>query len=100
MTLTIDGYFDLLDDKLVKAENKIMRKAVHAMIDKTTVVTGELVGGYEFVPATKKRTALIYNDVEYFDYVNDGTINQAPQDMVGAGLATIPSDFTTILRNV
>ncbi len=99
MSVTIDQYFEILGAATVKAQNKMMKKAVDAMIDATPVVTGTLVEGYELLLADKNNDAEIFNDVEYFDFVNNGTIKMPPRDMIGAGLDTIPSDFTAILRN-
>lgn len=48
---------------------------------RTPVQTGALVNGYEIVNVTDQGFSLA-NNVSYFDFVENGTVNQAPVYMV------------------
>lgn len=98
--VTVDQYFDLLEDRLVESQNKIGKRALKAMRAATPKVTGRLDGGYGLIEVTNlNKEVVITNNVEYFDFVNNGTIKMSPRDMTGAGIAAIPADYTLILRN-
>jgi len=79
-------------DKCVKQlgefEQQFLKIFLERVKDKTPVDTGKLQAGWQ--GAVESGSIIVYNNVEYAEYVENGTENQAPVGMLATTLQEAP----------
>jgi len=65
------------EESIKKAKKKVIKKTVKALKEATPVDTGKARDGWHLGEKDE-----IVNDVEYIDYLNDGSSKQAPKHFI------------------
>lgn len=81
------AYIKAAKEAAVEIRRNIAEEMLETLHAVTPVVTGTLVNGYG-IEETKDVT-FITNNVEYHDFVNDGTDKMAPRGMIEIAIAKV-----------
>lgn len=93
------AYIQALEVGCIEMCNNIMEAVKDKAMGICPVDTGTLRAGYRVDKATSLTdNAVLSNDVEYHNYVNDGTPKMAPRAMIETAIASINPDARQYIR--
>lgn len=93
------AYIEALEGGLTDVVNNAAEELKEHCKDASPVVTGTLRNGYGVIKADENSdTAYVTNNVEYHDYVDQGTEKMAPRAMTAIAKARLSPDARKYLK--
>lgn len=98
MALTIPQALKRIDQIMNQVQDKFVEEGFKTVRSKTPVRTGKLKNGWNTDPAPFGRQASIDNNVDYANYVEQGSPTVRPHKMAAQTVQTLRSQADSIVR--